>query len=253
MVAEGDGFPCLHDGALLHDQDAVAEVANQRHGMGDEQIREAVGALEVAEQVDDLCADGDIERADRLVENEEFRFEGEGAGDVDALTLASGEFVRKARKGGIVEADLGEQIAEARAVTRFVVDGEGLGEDLADGHAGVERGVGVLKDDLHAAAEGAEMAGGGVGNVGAVEVDRAAGGLDEAKHHAGDGAFAAAGFADDAEGLSAMDGEADVLDDGRFAVLPGEIFGDDERPGHMRMVAPGPEGEGSTAFAGWRW
>ena len=43
-----------------------------------------------------------------------------------------------ARQGGSVEADGGEQFGEARGEARggrFAVDGEGLGEDLADGHA----------------------------------------------------------------------------------------------------------------------
>ena len=40
----------------------------------------------------------------------------------------------------------------------LVVDGEGFAEDLLDGEAGVERGVGVLKDDGYAAAQAAELA-----------------------------------------------------------------------------------------------
>ena len=109
------------------------------------------------------------------------------------------------------------------------MDGEGFGEDLADGHARIERGVGVLEDDGHVAAETAEMRGGdgeevGGGAVwfafgrGGVEEDLAAAGFDEAEEEAGDGGFAGAGFADEAEGLAAVEGEGDVVDDGVGAV-----------------------------------
>ena len=103
--------------------------------MGDEEIGEAELALQVAQQVDDLRADRDVERADRLVEDEEARAQGEGARDVDALALATAELVRIARQGGWVEADRVEQFAEARGQAfrrRLAVDSEGLGENLLD-------------------------------------------------------------------------------------------------------------------------
>ena len=100
--APGSGF---YDAAALHDRDSVAEVTDERHGVGDEEAGEAVAGLEVAEEVDDLRADGDVEGADRFVEDEEFGAEGEGAGNVDALALAAGELVRVAAEGGGVEAD----------------------------------------------------------------------------------------------------------------------------------------------------
>ena len=134
-----------------------------------------VAELEVAEEVDDLGGYGDVEGGDGFVEYEELGAEGEGSGDVDALALAAGELVGVAREGGGVEVDFGEEFVEAfgegglftqgargRFTTGafgwgFVVDGEGFGEDLADGHAGVEGGVGVLEDDGHVAAETAEV------------------------------------------------------------------------------------------------
>ncbi len=49
MVADlvpGAGF---YDAAALHDRYVVAEVADQRHRMGDEEAGEVVAGLEVAE------------------------------------------------------------------------------------------------------------------------------------------------------------------------------------------------------------
>ena len=48
-----------------------------------------------------------------------------------------------------------------------------LGQDLADRHARIERGVGVLKDDLGVAAEGAQLAGIERQEIAALEADLA--------------------------------------------------------------------------------
>jgi hypothetical protein len=106
----GAGF---YDAAVLHDRYSVAEVADQRHGVGDEEASEVVACLEVAEEVDDLGGDGGVEGADGLVEDEEGRAEGEGAGDVEALALAAGELVRVAEQGGGFEVDFGQEFVEA--------------------------------------------------------------------------------------------------------------------------------------------
>ena len=125
------------------------------------------------------------------------------------------------------------------------MDGEGLAEGLADGHAGVEGGVGVLEDDGELAAEVAHLGGGDVEEVElaglAVGVERAkedaaAGGFDEAKNEAGDGAFTRAGFADEAEGFAAVELQRDVVDDARGTVVLDEVVGFEKRL--VRHAAP---------------
>ena len=159
---------CFYDAAALHDGDPVAEVADERHGVGDEEAGEAVAGLEIAEEVDDLRADGDVEGADGFVEDEEFGAQGESSGDVDALALAAGELVRISAQSRDVEADFVQEFVEAGfdALRRtLVVDGEGFAEGLADGHTGVECGVGVLEDDGELAAEVTHLGGGDVEKV----------------------------------------------------------------------------------------
>ena len=109
-LAPGAGFD---DAAVLHDGDTVAQVADQGHGVGDEEIGEAVALLEVAQQVDDLRTDGDIERADRFVQDKKLGAEGDGARYVDALTLTAGELVGIAEERRRIEANLGEEFVEA--------------------------------------------------------------------------------------------------------------------------------------------
>jgi len=110
-LAPGAGFD---DATVLHDGDAVAEVTHQRHRVRDEEIGESVALLEVAQQVDDLRTDRDIECADGFIEDKELGAERNGARDVDALTLAAGELVGIAAESGGVKADLYEKFVEAR-------------------------------------------------------------------------------------------------------------------------------------------
>ncbi len=100
------------------------------------------------------------------------------------------------------------------------MDGQRLGDDLLDGEARVERAEGVLEDDLHLAAGFAQGAGAERGDLDAVKAHDSAGGFDEAQQHAAESALAAAGLADQAEGLARFDGEGDVID-GAQAVVAG--------------------------------
>ena len=108
------------------------------------------------------------------------------------------------------------------------MDGEGFGEDLADGHARIERGVGVLKDDGEMAAEATEIAGREGKEIdsfvrGGVVEDFAGSGFDEAEENASEGGFAGAGFADEAEGFAAMQGDGDIGEDAVGADVLGEV------------------------------
>ena len=246
MIADFEGIADLDEAAALHDGNAIAEVADERHGVGDEEVGEAVCVLEGAEEIDDLGADGDVQCADGLIEDEELGFECEGAGNVDALTLAAGELMRIAGEGESIQADLVQQAFEARgkALWRaFAVDSEGFGEDVADAHARVEGREGILKDDLHAATYAAEVAGFEGEEVDGIVGDLAGGGLDEAEEHAGDGGFSRAGLADEAEGFAAVDGEGDVIDDAAGGVLLCQASGNEENGSKGSRRCYGREGD----------
>ena len=107
LGARGDFFggADLDDFSAAHYGDAVTQIAHHRHGVRDEEIGKAEVALEFFEQVHDLRADADVERGDRLVTDNEFGPQDQGAGNADALALASGKFMGIAAEGGFVEAD----------------------------------------------------------------------------------------------------------------------------------------------------
>ena len=99
-TTEFPGFSRLDDAAPIHHEDAAADVFHHRQIVGDKEIGDAVLALKILEQVDDLRLHAHVEGADGLVANDELRFDGEGAGDADALALSAAEFVGQWRGVG---------------------------------------------------------------------------------------------------------------------------------------------------------
>ena len=83
----------------------IADVLNDCEIVGNEKVGEVKFFLEVHQKVDDLGLDRDIESTDRFVADDEFRFDGEGASNADALALASAKFVGEAAGVGRIEAD----------------------------------------------------------------------------------------------------------------------------------------------------
>ena len=86
-------FTGLNDFPLIHHDDAVREVADHAEVVGDENHGQVEVLAKAFEEIEDLGLDGDIERGDRLIGDDELGLRGEGAGDGDTLALAAGEFV----------------------------------------------------------------------------------------------------------------------------------------------------------------
>src|SRR5690606_23736902 len=95
-------------------------------------------------------------------EDDEPGVEGECPGHPDSLSLATGELVRVAVAVLGVEADDLEQLSDPfpAALVPQAMDLERLGDEVGDGHPGVERGEGVLEDDLEVTADGLELSSG---------------------------------------------------------------------------------------------
>ena len=203
------------DAAEIHHHDPGAEPADHGEVVADEQEGEVASRLQLAHQHQDLRLDGDVEGGDRLVGDQQFRLDREGAGDADALALAAGEFMREAVERGCRQADLIEQRRGAGAggaAAGEAVHFHRLDQGLADGAARVERGVRVLEDDLHAGPQRGQRGAARGAHVGAGEADAAGVGLDEAEHGACGGRLAAAGFADHADGLARTHVDIDAVD-----------------------------------------
>ena len=179
------------------------------------QVGEAELLLQVHEQVENLGLDGDVEGGDGFVGDDDAGVEHEGAGDGDALALAAGEHVRVAAVLVGAQANLLHDRAGggvAFGAVAAAVDDERLFEDGADGFARVERAVGVLEHHLDAEAQAAALGGAGGFGLSPVEQEDAVAGRFEQGRHAGEGGFAAAGFADDGQRLGLAELERDAVD-----------------------------------------
>src|SRR5690606_38042798 len=140
----------------------------------------------------------------------------------DALTLAAGELVRIAI-GSAVEADAGKHLSHACAVVAGHVEGpEGLADDAADAHAGVERAIRILQHDAGEAAQPTLFTRAGAEVDGAAADGECPGiGRVEREEEPRQGRLSGSVFADDAEALAGRDGKVDRAQDER-GVASGE-------------------------------
>ena len=73
--------------AVVQHHDVVGELPHDGEVVGDQQVGGAELVAELGEQVQDLRLDGDVERGDRFVEDDQPRLDGERPRDRDALPL----------------------------------------------------------------------------------------------------------------------------------------------------------------------
>ena len=128
-------------------------------------------ALQVDQQIDHLRLDRDVERRDRLVAHDQARPERQRPRDADALPLSAGELMRIVLHLVGPQADLREQFGDPfllRAAGGEPVHAERLADDVARGHARVERGERILEYDLHRAPMRPHLGLAEAGDVGAV-------------------------------------------------------------------------------------
>ena len=109
--------------------------------------------LNLLQELEDLRLHGDVERGGRLVGDQEVGLVGERHGDHDALALSARELMRIAREpaGGIGNADLAQQLDDARRAALLTGDPavqlDDLGDLLFDRVERIERGHRLLEDD----------------------------------------------------------------------------------------------------------
>jgi len=142
--SRGDVFrgPYFDDSPKVHDRDSFADEADDVEIVRNEEIGNPKFVAKIQQQVHNLCLDRDIERAQRLITNDEVRFESECSGNAYPLTLPPAEFVRVARHAIRAKSYLVEQLSNERFAfgngLADIVDNERFGNDLFDGHSGVE-------------------------------------------------------------------------------------------------------------------
>jgi len=148
--------------AEVHDADAVGDVLDDGQVVRDEHVGQILLFLQIEQQVDDLRLNGHVQRGDSLVADDELRLRGERAGDADTLPLAAGELVREAvqevRCKAAVVHDLQDHLLHTGVLfLDHVVRLHAFADNLADAHARVQRGIRILENQLHVAAQAAHL------------------------------------------------------------------------------------------------
>jgi len=210
---------CFHKFAGAHDGDAGGDLCDDGKAVRDQNIGQGKFALELLQQEKNSCADGDVERGDGLVGDDEFWLKNQGSGNANALALTTRKFVGIAAEGFIIQAytpeDGGGTLEALRGGKRRFMNGKRLGNDFANPHAGIQGSEGVLKNHLHLAALGAKFVSAKGEQVAAFETNFAAVRFDETEKHARKSGLTAAAFADNGEGLAAGDGKTNTVHGGK--------------------------------------
>src|SRR5579872_847731 len=204
----------LLDPAAIHHDDPIGESQRLRLGMRDEDEGDAEIALQQAQFALDRFAQIGVERAERLVEQEDVGLDDEAPRQRDALPLAAGKTVRAA-VDNVGEPELLDDPLDA-LVDRLAVEPlhlEAIGDVAAHGHVR-EQGV-ALKDHCGRALLGGQR-------VDPLAADENIAGRNdlETGDHSQRRRLAAAGWAKEGDELAFGDIEIEI-DDGRRAVVVG--------------------------------
>ena len=207
------------DGAAIHHHHALHILGDDAEIVRDQNHRHAALGNEVCDQIEDLSLDGDVERRGRLIGDQHVGLAGQRHGNGHALPLAPGELVRIGidafrRIGKPDTIEQGDGFLACLCRRAIGVAPQRLGHLTADRVHRIERGHRLLED--HADAIAAQLAVIRIRQahqLAAVEADAAAddGAVGQQAHQRerGDG-FAAAGFADETQGLAALQRETDA-------------------------------------------
>ena len=87
------GLGIFHTLAQIHDHDLVADVLDHAQIVGDKDIGQLFLILQIHQQIQDLCLNGNVQCRDRLVADDELRVHGQCAADADALAAAAVQLV----------------------------------------------------------------------------------------------------------------------------------------------------------------
>ena len=196
--------------------------------MGDQDHRHAEIALQVRQQRHDLRLHRHVQRGRGFVRDEQLGSAQQRHGDHHPLPHAAREFVRIKPHAplGVGDLDRVQHLHGLRngiAFRQALVQRQHLGHLVGHPHIGVQRGHRVLKDhrDLFGP-DAVQHLGRGVQDLLPVEQDAARGAAvarQKAHDREGQLRLAAAGFADDAQGLARIDGQGHVVDGPHLGIV----------------------------------
>ena len=159
--------------------------------------------MEIHQKIHDLGLDGDIQRTDRFIADDELRLDSESSSNTDPLALAAAELMGKAAGKGGIEAHQFEEFGDSfRSVGSghfWEMDFQGFCKNSADSQSWIQRVVRILKYHLNLFAIGSKFRSAKRSDGFALVGDRAVGGVDQTDDNSPQGGFAGAAFPDKAK------------------------------------------------------
>ena len=215
VLEHGAARADLDDLAQVHHRHAVADALDHRHVVRDEEVGHAELLLQIEQQVDDLRADGHVQRRHRFVGDHHLGVERQRAGNRDALALPARKLMRVAvrRLGG--QAHLFQQPAHTLfgLVGRHqLVDEQRLHHRIAHRQARVERGIRVLEHELDVTPQRLQRGAFQRRDVAAGHFHPTALVRDQPRQRTAGGALAAARLTHQRQRFAGLQLEADLLD-----------------------------------------
>src|SRR4029077_13010358 len=104
--------------AEIHDGNPVGYVFNHRKIVRNKDVSQRQPLAQITQQIQNLRADRNIERRDRLITDDQFWFDRKRSCDSDSLSLSSGKLVRVAPPVSGIEADETQQLGNTVAAAR---------------------------------------------------------------------------------------------------------------------------------------
>jgi hypothetical protein len=213
------GGAAFHHAAPVKHCDAVGHVPHDGKVVADEQVRQSPFGAQAGQQVEHLRLRGQVERAGRLVADDELGGRGEGAGARDPLPLAAGELVRVPPGGVGRQPDGAQQFRGPLTGRARPAPGgaDGLGDAVPDGAGRVQGPSRILEDHLDPAGGRATRGGRHPADLGTVEQDAPGRDRDQSEDRPADRRLSRAGLADQADGLARVHAQGDAVDRGGAA------------------------------------
>jgi hypothetical protein len=221
---------------LLREAGAQARAGGQEEDFGEvsrDEVKVVHGGedgdalmVEMVEKIEQLDLATDIEVLGGLVEDQQGGLLSKAEGNLDALALASAEFIEDAvaERGGVgeIEGSIdGQAIGAGGAAEQAKVGGAALLDELLDGV--LEGNFKLLGDDGDQAGD---LAGSVVRERTALEQDRSGGGPEGSRGQAQEGGFADAVGADERGRGVGSQGKAGGFQDGSRAGRQGWLVGE---------------------------
>ncbi len=201
--------------AAMHHHHLVRDILHDRQVVGDEEVGRAEAGLQLCELVQDRRLHGDVKGRGRLVADDDLGGGRKRPGDADALLLSAGQLAGIARQVARIELHRLQELRGAalqRGAGESGVQPERTRDDIGHGVLRVQRGVGILEDEL----DGPLFAPAASLHQGckrlAVQRDEASVGRQQAGDATRERGLAGAAFADDRECRTGFYGKAHIVD-----------------------------------------